>query len=145
MRSMMRHLPTALRLLLGIAFVFSGLNGLLHLTPMPAMPAAASSFLGALAATGYFMPVLKGCELAAGLALLANRFVPLALVVLAPIVVQIALFHTFPAPEGLPIAAVLVACEIALAWFHQDAFREVLSARSTPARIEFRSHRMLRS
>jgi hypothetical protein len=66
-------------------------------------------------------------------------------VVLAPIVVQIALFHTFLAPEGLPIAAALVACEIALAWFYQDAFGEVLSPRSTPGRIEWRSRRLLGS
>lgn len=145
MESVTRHVPTAIRVLLGTIFVISGLNGFLQFMPFPPMPDRASAFLGALGATGYFLPVLKTCELLAGVALLVNRFVPLALVLLAPVVVQIALFHTFLAPAGLPIAVALVAMELALAWFYRDAYRDMLDPEARPARIEWRGRRFLRT
>jgi hypothetical protein len=79
-----------------------------------------------LAAAGYFIPLLKTVELAAGLLLLSGRFVPLALTLLAPVVVNIAAFHFLLAPEGAPIAAFLLLAEGALAWLNRDAFAPLL-------------------
>ena len=78
--------------------------------------------MGALAASGYFFPLLKATEVIAGLLLLSGQRVPLALTVLAPVVVNISAFHLFLAPEGLGMAAVLVALEIYLAWTQRAAF-----------------------
>jgi uncharacterized membrane protein YphA (DoxX/SURF4 family) len=130
------------RLFLGVVFFVFGLNGFLGFAPMPPMPAEAQGFLGALAATGYMFPLIKGTEVLVGIALLANRFVPLALTVLAPISINILLFHTLLAPAlGLPLA--IVGAQLYLAWSYRMAYRGVLSATSetsSPGRAESYPH-----
>lgn len=116
------------RLFLGLVYFVFGLNGFLQFLPAPPLEGAAGSFVGALAASGYFFPVLKGTEVLAGALLLTNAFVPLALVVLAPITIQIALFHTFLAP-ALALPLLLIGAQAFLAWTHRDAFRPVLARR----------------
>ena len=131
-----RYLPTAARVLLGLDFFIFGLNGFLNFIPRPATPppAAAMAFIGGLLGTGYFFPLLKGTEVIAGAALLANRFVPLALAVLAPIVLNIAFFHVVVAPTGAPVAIVTLVLEIYLAWVYRAAFQPMLATRVTPHR-----------
>lgn len=121
------------RVLLGLIFLVSGINKLIPFTPEPEMPAAAMNFIDALSATPYFIPVLALAEIIAGGLLVMNRFVPLALLILAPVMVQILMFHLFLAPLGLVVAIVVVAIELFLAWAYRDAFRTVLQARHTPA------------
>ncbi|RMF71290.1 MAG: DoxX family protein [Acidobacteria bacterium] len=119
------------QILLGLIFFVFGLNGFFHFLPMPEMSPEAGSFLGALAGTGYFFPVLKLVETVSGALLLVNRFVPLALVLLAPVVVQIFLFHAFLDPAGLPLAIVIVILEAYLGFFvYRRSFDGVL--RATP-------------
>ena len=72
----MKTLPTVVRYILGAAFFVFGLNGFLHFIPQPPPPPAAGAFIGALIATGYMLPLIKGTEVLAGLFLLGNRFVP---------------------------------------------------------------------
>ena len=93
------------------------------------------AFAGALLRSGYMFPLIKGTEVAVGALLLANRFVPLALVVIAPVIVNIFAFHAFLAPSGVVLASVLAALEIALAWAHRSAYRPLLAAR-TAARVD---------
>jgi uncharacterized membrane protein YphA (DoxX/SURF4 family) len=133
-RSFVRHLPTAARLLLGLAFFVFGLNGFLNFIPAPSepIPAGAAAFGGALAATGYMFPLVKGTEVLVGVLLLANRFVPLALALLAPVLVNIVLFHGFLAPSGSAPGLVLLALELYLAWSYRAAFRPMLAARAAP-------------
>jgi uncharacterized membrane protein YphA (DoxX/SURF4 family) len=121
-------LPTAARLLVGGVFTLFGFNGFFHFLPMPPSPLAAGEFLGSLVATGYMIPLIKGTEVIAGLLLLSGRFVPLALTVLAPLLVNIAAFHLFLAPAGLATPVVLVAATLYLAWSYRDAFRPMLQA-----------------
>jgi uncharacterized membrane protein YphA (DoxX/SURF4 family) len=127
-----RHLPTAARLLLGLTFFVFGLNGFFNFIPRPAEPPpeAALAFIGALLKTGYMFPLIKGVEVIAGALLLSNRFVPLALTVLAPIVVNIVAFHSLLAPAGIAVPLVVVALEIYLAWTYRDIFRPMLAARA---------------
>jgi uncharacterized membrane protein YphA (DoxX/SURF4 family) len=134
MRPIVDRLPAVARLLAGLIFTVFGLNGFFHFIPQPPPPPAAGAFAGALFATGYFFPLLKGTEVLAGLLLLSGRFVPLALTLLAPIVVNIVLFHAFLAPAGLPLALVVLVLEAFLAWAYRDAFRGVLDAGARPAR-----------
>src|SRR5262245_50252873 len=107
-------LPTAARILLGSIFVIFGLNGFFHFLPPPPAPPPAQAFMGALAATGYFFPLLKATEVTAGALLLAG-FVPIALTLLAPIIVNIVAFHAFLAPGNYAIVGLVLACEIYLA------------------------------
>jgi len=110
----------ATRLLLGLIFFVFGLNGFFRFLPMPEMSAEAGNFMGALGATGYFFPFLKVCEVVAGALLLLGAFVPFALVLLAPISVNIFLFHAFLAPSGLPLPIVIAACLIYLGLFSDE-------------------------
>ena len=116
-------------------FTVFGLNGFLHFLPMQPTPGPAGDFAMALLATGYFFPVLKTVEVISGLLLLSGRLVPLALVLLAPIVVQIALFHFVLTPGQVGMAVVLVALEIFLAWAYRDAFRSVLDPKARPRMV----------
>ena len=118
-----------IRWLLGALLVFSVANAFLKFAPEPEMPAAAKDFFSAMVATGYFLPLLKGTELAVAIALLLNRFVPLALVVLAPITINIALFHAFLAPAEVAVAIVMIVMHLSLAWFRRESYRELLRAR----------------
>lgn len=120
------------RYLLGASFTLFGLNGFLHFLPQPPAPAAAMSFGAALAATGYMFPLIKGTEVIAGLLLLSDRYVTLALALLAPVLVNIVAFHAFLAPAGLAIPFVLLAAELYLAWSYRSAYLPMLRARQEP-------------
>jgi len=126
----MRYLPLTARILLGLLFTVTGLNGFLNFLPRPTapMPAGAVAFAGAMVQTGYLMPLLMATQLISGLLLLAGRFVPLALALLAPVVVNIVAFHLFLAPAGLPLAGLVLVLEVYLAW----AYRPMLAWRVTP-------------
>jgi len=130
----MPSISTITRTLLGLAFVTFGLNYFLNFIPQPkeAPPAEAIAFIMPFIGAKY-MALIKTIEIASGLLLLSNRFVPLALALLAPILVGITWFHISLEPSGLPIPVVLVALEIATAWFYRAAFAPMLHARTEPA------------
>jgi uncharacterized membrane protein YphA (DoxX/SURF4 family) len=113
--------PIIARVLLGAVFVVFGLNGFLHFLPQPPAPPRAMAFAGALAGSGYFFPLLKATEVIAG-ALLLLGFVPIALVLLAPIVVNIVAFHLFLAPGNYAVVGLVLGAEIYLAVVHRAAF-----------------------
>jgi len=132
MSSISSKLPSIARVVLGFAFFVFGLNGFLHFLPQPPMSGPPADFAGALFATGYMFPLLKGTEVVASLLLLSNRYVPLALALLAPVLVNIVAFHGFLAPAGLPLPLVLLGLELYLARSYRDAFAPMLHARTSP-------------
>ncbi len=121
----------AARVVLGGVFFGFGLNGLLKLFPLPPAQGEAAVFIGGLVASRYFFPLLFATYLFSGAALLIGRFVPLALAVLAPIIVNIAVMHFFVPSSGgeLCLAVLVVALETFLAWSWRNAFRPLLRAR----------------
>jgi putative oxidoreductase len=125
----MKLASTVARYLLGFLFTVFGLNGFLHFIPAGPMPGLAGQFVMALAQSHY-MSVVFALQLISGLLLLANRYVPLALTVLAPVVVNIVLFHVFLAPAGMPMAIVTVLLWIAAAYPLRPAFASLLQARA---------------
>jgi uncharacterized membrane protein YphA (DoxX/SURF4 family) len=127
-----RKAPAIARVFLGALFLLFGLNGFLHFLPMPPAPEKAGAFLGALAATGYMFPLIKGTEVVAGLLLLSGRFVPLALTLLAPVVVNIVAYHAVLAPEGVAFPIVLAAVGLYLAYAYRGAFKGVLDSNAKP-------------
>ena len=130
MDTIRKYLPTAARLFLGLVFTVFGLNFFLHFIPTPPPQPRAAAFAGALFGSGYFFPLLKVTEVVAGLLLLGGRFVPLALAVLAPIVINIVCFHLFLEPSGIPLPLVVLAAELYLAWTYRAAFAPMLKART---------------
>lgn len=91
------------RIFLGLLFLVFGLNGFLHFIPMQPPTGLAGQYMGALFLSHYLVVVFV-LEAVGGLLLLINRYVPLALVLLGPVIVNIVLFHACLAPAGLPIA-----------------------------------------
>ena len=118
------------RILLGLSLTVFGLNGFLNFIPQPevVLPERAVAFVGALVASGYMMPLIAGTQLFVGLLLLANRAVPLALVVFAPFMVHSVAFHLFLERSGLPMAFVFLAFELFLAWVYRASFRTLFVA-----------------
>lgn len=103
----MKHIPTIARLLLGLIFTVFGANMWFHFIPIPPPPdGAAKDFMFALYGSGY-LTVVKVLEVAGGLLLLSGRFVNLALALIGPVVVNIALYHVFLVKGGYPMAIVL--------------------------------------
>lgn len=122
----MKYLSVGSRILLGLIFFVFGLNGFFNFLPQPPLPEAGLKFIMALVETGYMMKLVKTIEVIAGLLLLANIFVPLSLLLLAPIVVNIFLFHAILAPAlGLPLFILILG--IIVAWDRRKAFSGVLS------------------
>jgi putative oxidoreductase len=99
----MRTASTIARYLAGAIFLVMGLNGFLNFIPMPPPGGIAGQFMGALYASHYLW-VIFAFQLLAAVLLLINRFVPFAVAILAPVIVNILSFHALMAPSGLPIA-----------------------------------------
>ena len=133
MQTLLTKAPTVARIVLGLAFTLFGLNGFLQFMPTPPMPEAAGALLGAFVGSGYLMALVKATEIVVGLLLLSGRFVPLALALLAPVMVNIVLFHVFLAPAGLAVPLFLLALHGYLAWAYRDAFRPMLRAKVEPS------------
>src|SRR5262245_15875864 len=113
---------TAARIILGLLFAVFGLNGFVGFMPQPPHAGGAGEFLGALAASGYMFPLVKGVELVTGILLLAGRYVPLALTLLAPVVVNIIAFHLFLEPKTIAIPLVALALGLYLAWTERASY-----------------------
>lgn len=128
-----RYLPAAARIFMGLTFFVFGLNGFLNFMPAPTdMPERAMTFFGGLTASIYMMPLISGTQLLVGILLLINRFVPLALALIAPVIVNIVAYHVFVQPAGFAPGAIITLLEIYLAWVYRNAFRPMLAARARP-------------
>lgn len=122
----MRIAMIIVRTLTGLLFLFASVTFLFGLIVPPPMEGPIKTFNEGLAASGYFFMLLKITELVCAIFLLIGRFVPLALVVLSPIVVNIFMVHLFLDRTGLPVAIFLVAAQIFLAYYYREAFRPLL-------------------
>lgn len=132
----MKILMVIVRTLMGALFVFGAVVFLFFLDkfPPPPMEGALKSFNEGLAASGYFFTLLKVTELVCGLLLLSGYFVPLALVVLSPIIINILAVHLYLDQSGLPVAIFLVVANLFLAYYYRDAFKPLLTPSYQPTR-----------
>ena len=99
----MRTASVVARYLTGVIFLVMGLNGFLNFIPLPPPAGIAGQFMGVLYVSHYLW-VIFAFQVIAGVLLLVNRYVPLAIAVLAPVIVNILTFHATMAPSGLPLA-----------------------------------------
>ncbi len=126
----MKITVTIARILLGLLFTVFGLNGFFHFLKMaPPTGQLAGQYLGALFLSHYLVTVFL-LQIVGGLLLLANRYVPLALVLLGPVVVNIVLFHSTMAPEGLPMALFATILWLAVFFGVRKAFSGLLLAKA---------------
>ena len=94
------------RLLLGLVFLVFGLNGFLHFIKAPMPTGIAGQWVTAIFASGFWV-VIFGLQVICGALFLVNRFVPLALVLIGPVIVNILATHALMGAPGLPMAVVV--------------------------------------
>lgn len=131
-KSFTRFIPAVARILMGLPLLVFGANLFFNFIPQPEtpIPEKAAAFAGALVASGYMMPMIGITLLLVGAFLVTNRFVPLALVLFAPFIVNSIAFHVILEPSGLVPAGVFLALELYLAWVYRAAYRPLLTART---------------
>lgn len=105
----MRIASTVSRYLLGLVFTVAGLNGFFPFIPAPPPPPLAGRFVEVLVASHYMAPIFF-LQLACGLLFLANRFIPLALTLIAPVIVNILLYHLTMDPRGIVPGVIAAVC-----------------------------------
>lgn len=124
----MKIATVIIRVLMGVLFLFGSITYFFKLITPPPPTGAMKTFSDGLEAAVYLMPTVKVVELLCGLAFVVGRFVPLATVLIAPIIVNIVLVHAFLAPSGLPLAGFLVAANCFLAYRFRDSYKGLLKA-----------------
>jgi putative oxidoreductase len=127
----MRTASVIARYLAGLIFFVMGLNGFLHFIPLPPPAGVAGEFMGALYVSHYLW-VIFAFQVIGGLLLLVNRYVPLALALLAPVLVNILTFHALMAPSGLPLALFVALLWAAIFIEVRPAFSGLFQSRWQP-------------
>ena len=127
----MRTTSVIARYLAGLIFLVMGLNGFLNFIPFPAPGGIAAQFMGALYLSHYLW-VIFAFQVIAGALLLLNRYVPLAVAVLAPVIVNILTFHALMAPSGLPLALFVALLWAAIFIEVRPAFSGLFQSRLQP-------------
>jgi len=115
----------ALRIVLGLILIVFGANKFLNFMPMPELSEGAADFMGALGKTGYMFPLIGAIEVIAGLLLIFNKWVPFALVVLAPLAVNMLLFHLKFDLAGIGGAAVVSLLTVVLIYFNWNHYKSL--------------------
>ena len=118
------------RLLFGFGFLVFGLNGFLQFMPNPPVTQEAGALLGALANTGYFFIMIKSIETLVGILLLTNIFAPLAVVLIAPVLVGITTIHLFLNPAGLPLIILLHILHLIIIIGYKDYYRSMFTLKA---------------
>ena len=127
----MRILTIVARLLLGLIFVVFGLNGFLNFISTGPMPTGlAGQFIGALVLSHYFW-IVAALQIAGGALLLVNRYVPLGLVLLGPVIVNILLYHFFLFPSGAVVAIVVTILWGIVFYSHRQHFSGIFVQRAS--------------
>ena len=117
----MKIVSTIARYVLGLIFTVIGLNSFLHFIPMTPMPPLAGQFLDVLVASHYMVPVFL-LQIACGLLFVFNRYVPLALTLIGPVIVNILLVHVLMNPSGIVPGAIATVCWFVVFYSVRTAF-----------------------
>ena len=124
----MKTASTIARYLAGVIFLVFGLNGFLHFIPLPPPSGVAGQFMGALFVSHY-LTLIFALQVIGAVLLLANRYVPVALAILAPVIVNILSFHALMAPSGLPLALFVTVLWALVFVYVRSAFVPLFQAR----------------
>jgi uncharacterized membrane protein YphA (DoxX/SURF4 family) len=129
-----RYLPAIARVLMGLMFFVFGLNGFLHFIPQPKdpMPDGVLALMGGFMKSGYMMPLIFGTQTLVGALLLLNLFVPLALALIAPVIVNIIAFHLFLMPSTIAPGIVVLVLELYLVWSYRKVYLPMLVMQAKP-------------
>lgn len=117
------------RTLIGLLFLFASVTFFLTSVPQPEFAGRMKLFTDGINASGYLMPLVKTIELLCGIAFVSGRFVTLAIVLIAPIAVNILLVNVFLAPEGLPIVTPLFLGLLFLAYYYRENYKPLFAVK----------------
>src|SRR5437667_7984074 len=131
---LMKTASAIARYLAGVIFLVFGLNGFLNFIPLPPPGGIAGQFMGALY-TSHYLWLIFAFQVIAGVLLLVNRYVPLAVAVLAPVIVNILTFHALMAPSGLPLALFVAALWAVIFINVRPAFTGLFQSRLQPEEV----------
>jgi putative oxidoreductase len=118
----MKIVVLIVRILLGVTFVVFGANGLHPFLPMPPMAAGPAKDYATAMFISHYAVVPFGVQFIGGILLLVNRYVPFALAILGPVIVNILSFHIFMEPSGLPLAFVAAIFWLVLFYHYRRSF-----------------------
>ncbi|MEO7215912.1 hypothetical protein [Mucilaginibacter sp.] len=119
------------RILLGFLYLVFGLDYFLHFIPyQPAHTGVTGAFVAGLKGVGYFYPMMKAIQIAAGLALMFNRYAPFAAVVVFPISLNVLLFHTILVPSGWLMGVFLFVPNILLGFGYRKYYSGMFTAKA---------------
>ena len=117
------------RYILGILFTVFGLNGFLHFIPSGTMPPLAMQYVTVLA-TSHYTVAIFAVQVACGILFLVNRYIPLALTLIGPVIANILIFHVLMQPAGIGGGLIVTICWFILFLKHRQAFSGIFQARS---------------
>ena len=124
----MKKAALVVRSLMGLMFLFASVTYFFKLITPPPPAGAMKIFSDGLEASVYLLPTVKVVELLCGAAFLIGRFVALASVLIAPVIVNILLVHVFLEPSGLPVAVALVLANAFVAYANRESYRPLFKA-----------------
>jgi len=119
---------TILRIILAVGLIIFGLNKFFDFIPLFKMPIAAANFMESLEATGYVFYVVAILEIVIGLLLLFKKWVPFALILLAPISFNILLFHIFLDVSDIWVAMIIVTINVILIYKYWRVYRPLFQS-----------------
>ena len=125
----MKIAAIVVRSLMGALFIFASVTFLFKLITPPEQTGAMKVFNDGLEASGYMMNLVKITELICGIMFLSGRFVPLALILISPVIVNIFFVHLFLDPQNLPVAIFLILANSFLAYNHRESFKPLFVAK----------------
>lgn len=97
-------------LLFGLMFINAGLNKFFNYMPVPPdMPEPTMKMFIAMTSISWLMPLIGFIEVVGGVLIIFKRTRALGAIMILPIMVGIVLTHFTVAPEGLPMALILLA------------------------------------
>lgn len=125
----MKILFPIVRILMGALYLFGGAAVLFGLVEQPELTGSVKVFMDGVIASGYLLTLIKVTEIVCGIAFITNRFVPLAAVIIAPVTINIVLFHLFLDRAGLPVAVFLLVANLMTAYVHRERYRGLFVAK----------------
>ena len=117
------------RVLMGLLYLFASIVVLFKIAPQPELTGTTKTFMDGINASGYLLPLIKITELICGISFVTGYFVPLATIVIAPITLNILLFHIFVDTAGLPVAVFLLLENLFLAFANFEKNQLILVAK----------------
>jgi putative oxidoreductase len=126
----MKTIALIAQYLMGLAFVTFGLNGFLHFLPQPPAETDLAEKYFIVMSQSHYLVAVFAVQLLAGLLFLANRFIPLALTLIGPVLVNILLFHGLMAPKGIVPGIIVTALWLVVFFRYRRAFAGIFRAKT---------------